>query len=57
VKVPVKLGLFALVLLGTFAAGAAVGAAVPEIGNEGGRVTTEQHTDGRGQPSHVTEEP
>ena len=56
-KVPVKLGLFALVLLGSFAAGAALGAAVPEIGNEGGRVTTEHHTDGRGQPSHVTEAP
>lgn len=54
-NVPVKLGLFALILCGSFGAGAALGAAVPEIGGDSGQVT-EHHSD-TAVPSQHTEGP
>ena len=41
---PVKLGVFALLLVGTFSAGVALGAAVPEIASHDARVTIVHRT-------------
>ena len=51
-NVPVKLGVFALVLVGTFSAGVALGAAVPEIASHDARVTIVHRTGN----SHATDE-
>jgi hypothetical protein len=55
VRAPVKLGLFALALSLSFGAGAALGAAVPEVGGEAEPVKTEHPSDQQPAEQHPVE--